>query len=91
MNTTAFAVHVSPNAKHNQLIGWREDVLWVKIAAPPVDNKANKMLIGFLASLLDVPLSALIIKSGESSRVKILSIEGLSKEDILKKLGTQLF
>ena len=85
------AVHVSPNAKHNQLIGWREDVLWVKIAAPPVENKANNMLMDFLANLLDVPLSALIIKSGESSRVKILSVEGLSKEDILKKLGTQLF
>ncbi len=72
------AIKVIPGAKQSRLIGVERDtltqqrVLRVKVAAPPVEGKANLCLIVFLAKQLGIKKGQLSIQSGESSRRKTL-------------------
>ncbi|MGH8702990.1 MAG: DUF167 domain-containing protein [Burkholderiales bacterium] len=69
-------VRVQPGAQRNKIIGLQGEALKIKIAAPPVDNKANAALIDFLSETLRIPRSAIIIRRGTSSRSKVLEIAG---------------
>lgn len=62
------------------------DALKVAVAAPPVEGKANEALIRFFAELLEVPRSAVGIVSGESSRNKVVQVDGVSAEFIRGRL-----
>ncbi|MDF2578090.1 MAG: hypothetical protein K0S74_1574 [Chlamydiales bacterium] len=80
------SVKVIPQAHRNELIGWEQECLKVRIAAPPEKGKANDSLLRFLAAKLDVRLSQISIESGDTNKRKRLSIVGLSWEDIKAKL-----
>lgn len=47
-----FKVRVQPGASKNEIVGVQEGALKIRISAPPVEEKANKMLIQFLAKEL---------------------------------------
>ena len=74
------ALKVTPGAKKNEILGWEDDypqvgrVLRVKIAAPPVEGKANKEIILFLARLLQVTKSSIEVIHGTSGRIKLVEI-----------------
>ena len=74
------ALKVTPGAKKNEILGWEEDypqvgrVLKVKIAAPPVEGKANKEIVLFLAKLLKVTKSSIEVVHGTSGRIKLVEI-----------------
>jgi uncharacterized protein (TIGR00251 family) len=67
-------VKVTPNAKKNQIVGWLEDTLKVKIAAPAQKGKANKELIKFLAKELNVSRGEIEITKGYRERNKVIEI-----------------
>lgn len=72
---------ITPRAKKNQIIGWQNDILRVHITAPPVDGKANKALIDFLAEEWGVAQSTIRIIRGETSREKVLEVpDGVVKK-----------
>ena len=79
------AVRVTPNAGHNDVIGVKDGVLQVKIAAAPEKGKANKELIDFLAEKLKIKKSSILIIKGQASRHKVLFIQDVGK-DILSEL-----
>jgi uncharacterized protein len=79
-------VKISANAKKTRIVGLENEILKIKVAAPPVDGKANAELIEFLSDRLDVPKSRISIVQGEFSQKKRLQIEGLNKEDLLIRL-----
>ena len=74
------ALKVTPGAKKNEVLGWEDDypqvgrVLKVKIAAPPVEGKANKEIVLFLAKLLKVTKSSIEVVHGTSGRIKLVEI-----------------
>ena len=70
-------VRVTPRAGRDALAGWRDDVLLVRLAAPPVEGLANAALVRFLADVLGVPARDIDILSGDTAREKRLSIAGL--------------
>ena len=80
------AVKVTPGASRREIIGWEEDhpqagrVLKLRIAAPPVEGKANKEVIAFLAKFLGVPKSAVELLHGSSGRIKLLQIPDSAAE-----------
>lgn len=75
---TAFLrVKVTPNASKNQIVGWEEDMLRVRICGVPEKGQVNKELIAFIAEYLDLPKSQVEIVSGLTSRIKRLKIEGI--------------
>jgi hypothetical protein len=65
-------LRVQPGAKANAVVGPLQDCLKVKIKAPPVDNKANKELVSYMASLLGIKANRLQIESGQTGRLKII-------------------
>jgi len=81
-------VKVTPNASRNEITGLIDGVLQVKVAAPPVKGKANKELTAFLSQALGVKKSSLSIVKGQTSRNKVIAIEGLSRDDIIKRFLT---
>lgn len=75
------AVKATPNAKKNEILGWENDalagrVLKVKIAAPPVEGKANKAIIAFLAEQFGISKSKVTLLKGETGRIKRFEVEG---------------
>ena len=67
-------LYVQPNAKKDELIGEYGDNLKVRITAPPVENKANKYLLKFLAKTFAVPPSRVKLLKGENQRAKRVKI-----------------
>ena len=70
-------LHIQPGAKTTGFAGRHGDALKVRLAAPPVDGKANAALIAYLARFCAVPKAAVALVSGHSSRSKRVRIEGV--------------
>ncbi|MFY9260134.1 MAG: DUF167 domain-containing protein [Gallionella sp.] len=69
-------LHVQPGAKKTQVIGLHGDALKIKLAAPPIEGRANDALRRFIADTFDVPLRNVEFKQGEQSRHKVLVVQG---------------
>ena len=74
-------LHVQPGAARTGLAGMHGDALKLRLAAPPVDGKANKAVINFFAELLHLPKSAVAIRSGLASRAKIHLLTGITEHE----------
>jgi uncharacterized protein (TIGR00251 family) len=81
-------VKVTPNAGRNEITGFKDGVLQVRIAAPPEKGKANKELTDFLSKTLEVRKSSILIIKGQTSRNKVIVIEGMSGDEVLKRIQT---
>jgi len=68
-------LQVQPGASRDEVVGLHGERLRVRITAPPVDGKANRHLIEWLATLFDVPRSQVTLLRGESGRAKTVRIE----------------
>jgi uncharacterized protein (TIGR00251 family) len=68
-------VKVKPNSKIEKIEEEADGSLTVHLKSPPVDGKANEELIKILAKKFDVPKSYIRIKSGLSSRQKLIEID----------------
>lgn len=88
MPESVLSVHVTPKGSRNTITGWREDVLYVKITAPPVEGAANANLVKFLAKMLGLRRQDITLISGTKSREKKLLISGLTLQDIRDRLHT---
>lgn len=83
-------VHVQPNANRNEILGFQDGTLRVRIAARPIKGQANQELIKFLSDTLGVSKSSLIIEKGATSKRKLISISGLTQTQVteaLRRLG----
>jgi uncharacterized protein (TIGR00251 family) len=69
------AVRVSPSARRTQADGLHDGALRVRLAAPPVDGKANALLVAWLATELGLPQRAVRVVRGELSRRKWVAID----------------
>jgi len=72
-----FKVYVVPRSSRNEVAGEHNGALRVRVSAPPVDGAANKKLTVVLAKAFNVSSNAVIIVSGQNSRLKQVSIEGV--------------
>lgn len=79
-------VHVQPGAKRTEIVGEHGDALKIRLAAPPVDGKANDALLAFLADTLRLARRDVSLRAGQSSRRKLVVI-ALKPELALPRLG----
>ncbi|MDI6828442.1 MAG: DUF167 domain-containing protein [Armatimonadota bacterium] len=86
MEKALLKVKVSPRGSRNQIMGWQDDVLLVKITAPPIEGSANKACMEFLADRLGIKKSQISLIMGATSREKTFEILGLSFADIKQRL-----
>lgn len=68
------AVQITPNAKRSEVIGVLDDVLKIRLQAPPLEGKANLALTRFIAVTLSLPKSAVVLMHGQTSKRKLLEI-----------------
>lgn len=79
-------LHIQPGAKKTEFAGLHGDALKIRLAAPPVDGKANEALVKFVAEVLGLPKSAVNLKSGQTSRRKVLEVIGSDSQAIARLL-----
>jgi uncharacterized protein (TIGR00251 family) len=80
------AVRVQPRAKVTELAGRFDNAYRLRLAAPPVDGKANKECVAFFAELAGVQKSRVRIISGLTSRTKVVEIDGIAQEEMERRL-----
>jgi len=80
-------LRVQPRARRNEIAGERAGALLVRVTAPPVDGKANDAVRRLIARRLGVPASRVSIVRGESSRDKVVQVEGIDDPDLRRALG----
>lgn len=73
-------LHIQPGAKRSEIAGEHGDALKLRLAAPPVDGRANAALLEFLAETLALPRRNLRLVSGETSRRKRVEADAISVE-----------
>jgi len=83
-------VRVKPRARKSSVLGVREGVLEVAVAAPPVEGAANEELIRTLAAHFELGRRAVRLVAGASSRHKRVALDGAELGDIqaaLERIG----
>lgn len=73
-------LHVQPGAKRTEIIGMHGDALKIKLAAPPVEGKANDALLRYIADRFGVPVRNVELKQGGQSRHKVVAVTGSKVE-----------
>ena len=80
-------VRVIPNARKTAFCGRREDEWVLRLSVPPVDGKANKAALEFIAQSLGIVRSKVSLLSGEKGRHKIFEIVGLQPSDVEREIS----
>jgi uncharacterized protein (TIGR00251 family) len=73
-------LHIQPGAKRSEIAGLHGEALKIRLAAPPVEGRANEALLKFIAELFGVPVRQVELKQGGQSRHKVVAITGSKVE-----------
>ena len=73
-------LHIQPGAKRTEVSGLHGDALKIRLAAPPIEGRANEALLKFIAESFGVPLRQVELKQGGQSRHKVVAITGSKVE-----------
>ncbi len=79
-------VRVSPGAREDAIAGWQDDLLRLRVRAAPEKGRANEDACRLIAQVLGVPPSAVRVVRGHASRVKVLAVEGVTEEEMMRRL-----
>jgi uncharacterized protein (TIGR00251 family) len=80
-------VYIQPRASKTEIAGMHGDVIKIRIAAPAVENAANRALIDFIAQRLGIARRCVRVVSGAASRRKLLEIDGVTADLIAAALA----
>jgi uncharacterized protein (TIGR00251 family) len=83
-------VHTIPNAKIDRVLGEHGAAVRIKLRAPAVEGKANAALRTFLAEQLKIPQRAILLQQGQRSREKLIRIDGLTEQEVHRRLLTKI-
>lgn len=81
------ALHIQPGAKKTEVVGLHGEALKIRLAAPPVDGKANSTLIEFLAALFAIPKARVTLVSGQTSRAKRVALQEVNVAEAERRLS----
>ena len=73
-------LHVQPGAKRTEVAGLHGEALKIRLAAPPVEGRANEALLKFIAESFNVPLRQVELRQGGQSRHKVVAVTGSSMD-----------
>ena len=79
-------VYVAPRASHTRIVGLYDQRLKIQLAVPPVEGRANRCLVQFLADRLGIPRVQVDIIGGPTSKRKTVRVMGLSWQKVLLEL-----
>ena len=79
-------LRVKPSAKKDAIVRLDKDQFKISVKATPIDNKANRAVVGLLSRILEIPMNQIVIKNGQTSPTKGVFLTGLSGNQVLGKL-----
>ncbi len=82
----SFQVQVVPRASRTQIMGVKEGAIRLRVAAPPVDGRANEACLEFFARLLGTAKSNIRILRGHQNKKKTLLVEGIGPDQLSQRL-----
>ena len=79
---------IQPRASRTEVMGPHGDPprLKIRVAAPPIEGRANEEVIAFLSKTLKIPASSLAVLRGSSSKFKDVACHGVTAATIAEKL-----
>jgi uncharacterized protein (TIGR00251 family) len=77
-----FLIHVVPKSAKSEITGVQDDALKIKVAAPPVEGRANAECVRLLSDVLGVKRNQVTIISGHKSKKKTVAVRGVKRSDI---------
>lgn len=86
-SASRISIYVQPRASKTMIAGMHDGCVKVRLAAPPVDGAANAALIEFVAERLRIAKSRVRIVSGQSSRRKVVEVDGVSAQELATALN----
>jgi uncharacterized protein len=84
--STIIDVKVVPRAARDEVVGWLDGALKIRVAAAPEGGRANRAVVEMLATALKLKKTAVTIAGGAGSVRKRVSIEGLERDEVLRLL-----
>ena len=82
------AVRVQPRASKDEICGWDQGVLKVRVTAPPEKGAANEACRRLVAAWLGVAPSRVVLLRGHRQRDKLLEIEGIDEAHLAQRLAS---
>jgi uncharacterized protein (TIGR00251 family) len=73
--------------RREEIVGMRASALVVRVTAPPLEGRANRAVCALIAGAAGVPRSAVTIVRGETARDKLVRVEGLEQDALMRALG----
>jgi uncharacterized protein (TIGR00251 family) len=80
-------VRVTPRSSRDEVVGWKEGVLWVRVQAPPVGGRANQALVRLLAEALGVSRGEVEVVRGHRGREKTVRVIRLDEGEVKRRLA----
>ena len=81
-----FTVKIVPGSSKTAICGLLDEMIKIKLTAPPQKGKANQLLLQFLAKQLKVKKNSINITSGHSGPIKNIQVMDISAEKLLEDL-----
>ena len=81
-----FRVRVQPRAADLGISRVTQGVVFIRLTAPPIENRANIQLVGFLAKILGLKKSQISVESGLRSKAKTVAVSGIPEDEVLARL-----
>ncbi|HZO39066.1 MAG TPA: DUF167 domain-containing protein [Methylomirabilota bacterium] len=81
------SLRVQPRASRDEIVGWQDAILRLRVSAPPVAGAANTAVVRLLAKALGIAPSAISVVKGLQGRTKIVEIADLSPAEIQSRLA----
>ena len=86
-NGVLIRLRAQPGASRNEVAATPDGVLKVRVTAVAIEGAANRALVKILAKALSMPKSSIAIRSGKSSRDKVFFVEGISEDEVNRRLA----
>ncbi len=87
METVRLPVRLTPRASRDAIAGFEGETLRVRVTAPPVEGRANRALERLLAKRLGLPRGAVRVVVGQTSRSKVVAVDGVDAVELRRRLG----
>jgi hypothetical protein len=80
-------VKAVPRATRDEIVGWLDGALKIRVAAAPQDGRANAALETLLAATLGLRNSAVRVAAGHGSARKRVEIQGIERAELERRLA----
>ena len=80
-------VRLQARAGRDEVVGERDGAVVIRVAAPPIDGRANEALCSFIAERAGVPKSSVHVVGGARSRDKLVRVDGVPPGALRRALG----